>query len=81
MLQIMVGKTTPLFSNYYQNYIVRVLDDRNRLFAYKVKLPSQFLQNFKLSDRIIIGNREYLINKITADLTTGESSLELLNIF
>ena len=48
MLQIMVGKKCPLFSNYYQNYIVRVLDDRNRLFAYKVKLPSQFLQNFKL---------------------------------
>ena len=75
------GQNNSLFTNYYQNYIVRVLDDRNRLFAYKVKLPSQFLQNFKLSDRIIIGNREYLINKITADLTTGESSLELLNIF
>ncbi len=75
------GLTNSLFRNYYQNYIVRVLDDRNRLFSYKVKLPVSFLQNFKLSDKIIIGNREFLINKITADLTTGDSTLELLNIF
>ena len=77
VLQIMEGKMS-IISNYYQNYIVRVLDDRNRLFAYKVK----FLVNFCRicpSDRIIIGNREYLINKNVSQ--QQEKVLELLNIF
>ena len=75
------GQNNSLFQNYYQNYIVRVFDPRNRLFKYRVKLPLDFLLNFSLADKVLIGNREFTINKVTADLTTGESTMELLNIF
>ena len=75
------GNNNSLFQNYYQNYITRVFDSRNRLFKFKVKLPLEFLLNFSLADTIKIGNREFTINKVTADLTTGESTMELLNIF
>jgi hypothetical protein len=75
------GNNNSLFQNYYQNYITRVFDSRNRLFKFKVKLPLDFLLNFSLADTIKIGNREFTINKVTADLTTGESTMELLNIF
>mgnify|MGYP003634322924 CR=1 FL=1 len=75
------GNNNSLFQNYYQNYITRVFDSRNRLFKFQVKLPLDFLLNFSLADKVKIGNREFTINKITADLTTGESTMELLNIF
>ncbi len=75
------GQNNSLFQNYYQNYIIRVFDRRNRLFKYNVKLPLNFLLNFSLADTVLIGNREFTINKVTADLTTGESTMELLNIF
>lgn len=75
------GNNNSLFQNYYQNYITRVFDSRNRLFKFKVKLPLEFLLNFSLADKVKIGNREFSINKVTADLTTGESTMELLNIF
>jgi hypothetical protein len=75
------GNNNSLFQNYYQNYITRVFDSRNRLFKFKVKLPLEFLLNFSLADKVKIGNREFTINKVTADLTTGESTMELLNIF
>jgi len=75
------GNNNSLFQNYYTNYIQRVFNRQNRLYAFEVKLPIEFLTKFKLSDKIQIGNRQYLINKISADLTTGESKMELLNIF
>ena len=45
------------------------------------QLPLDFLLNFSLADKVIVGNREFTINKIQANLITGEATLELLNIF
>ena len=42
-------------------------------------LPQSFLLNYKLSDTLIINDEEFIINKITTNLQTGKSSLELLN--
>ena len=38
------------------------------------------IYNLKLNDKISLNNNNYRINSITTNLTTGESSLELLNI-
>ena len=70
-----------LFNKYWTDYIVRVMDNRNRLFIYKAQLPLNFLLNYSLADLIIVGGREFYINKIQANLTTGEATLELLNKF
>ena len=57
------------------------MDNRNRLFIYKAQLPLNFLLNYSLADLVIVGGREFYINKIQANLTTGEATLELLNKF
>jgi len=38
------------------------------------------IYNLKLNDQISLNNNSYRINSITTNLTTGESSIELLNI-
>ena len=75
------ANSNSLFNKYWTNYIVRVMDNRNRLFIYKAQLPLDFLLNFGLNDKVVVGNREFTINKIQANLITGEATLELLNIF
>ena len=42
-------------------------------------LPLKFLLTYSLADTIIISDRLFTINKITTNLQTGKSTLELLN--
>jgi hypothetical protein len=76
---IPVLDTNTLFQKFYSNYISDVFDYNRRLVKVKAILPQSFLLNYKLSDTIVINNEEFIINKITTNLQTGESSLELLN--
>ena len=71
--------TGTLFDLYYKDYIMHVFNPKNRLSILKAYLPLSVLLNFKLNDRLKINDRLFLINKITTNLTTGESNLELLN--
>lgn len=71
--------TGTLFELYYKNYIMHVFNPKNRLTTLKAYLPLSVLLNFKLNDRMKINDRLFLINKITTNLTTGESNFELLN--
>ena len=68
-----------LFKTYYQKYISDVFSYNRRLVKVQAILPQSFLLNYKLSDTIVINNEEFIINKITTNLQTGRSSLELLN--
>jgi hypothetical protein len=71
--------TGTLFDLYYKDYIMQVFNPKNRLTTLKAYLPLSVLLNFKLNDRMKIVDRLFIINKITTNLTTGESTLELLN--
>ena len=71
--------TETLFKTYYSDYISDIFSFNRRLVKVKAILPQSFLINYKLSDTIVIANEEFIINKITTNLQTGESSLELLN--
>lgn len=71
--------TSTLFQTYYSDYISDVFNPKRRIVKVKAYLPIKFLVNYTLADSIIIGTNTYIINSITTDLTTGESSLELLN--
>ena len=73
------GFTGTLFQTYYSDYISDVFNLKRRLIKVKAYLPIKFLVNYTLADTIRIGTSIYIINSITTDLTTGESSLELLN--
>jgi len=68
-----------LFKTYYSDYISDLFSYNRRLVKVKAILPQSFLLEYKLSDTLIISNEEFIINKITTNLQTGESSLELLN--
>jgi hypothetical protein len=71
--------TDTLFLKYYQDYILQVFNPKNRLTKIKAILPLSILLNYKLNDRFKIVDRLFRINKITTNLTTGESDMELLN--
>jgi hypothetical protein len=71
--------TDTLFLKYYQDYIMQVFNPKNRLTKIKAILPLSILLNFELNDRFKIVDRLFRINKITTNLTTGESDIELLN--
>lgn len=71
--------TGTLFELYYKDYIMHVFNPKNRLTTLKAYLPLSILLNFKLNDRMQIIDKLFIINKITTNLTTGESNLELLN--
>lgn len=71
--------TDTLFLKYYQDYILQVFNPKNRLTKIKAILPLSILLKFQLNDRFKIVDRLFRINKITTNLTTGESDIELLN--
>ena len=71
--------TDTLFLKYYQDYIMQVFNPKNRLTKIKAILPLSVLLNFELNDRFKIADRLFRINKITTNLTNGESDMELLN--
>jgi len=69
-----------LYANYYDNYISEVFNTKRRLTKVKAILPVGFLISYSLADTLIIFDKKYRINSINTNLTTGESTLELLNI-
>jgi hypothetical protein len=73
------GNNNSLFQLYYQNYIQRVFNTKTRIYKYNAILPLKFLLTYSLADTIIISDRLFTINKITTNLQTGKSTLELLN--
>jgi len=71
--------TDTLFERFYKTYIQDVFNPKRRLTKVTAYLPLKILLNFTLADRFDINGRRYLINKITTNLKTGESKIEILN--
>jgi len=67
-----------LYKRHYENYLGNIFNIKSRLVIVKCYFNTVELLNIKLSDRIIIRDKKYTINKLTTDLTTGETTLELL---
>jgi hypothetical protein len=67
-----------LYKRHYSNYLGNIFNIKGRLLSYKCKFNPVELTSIKLNDRIVIRDKRYTINKLSADLTTGETSMELL---
>lgn len=67
-----------LFSNFHNNYVSSVYDYRNRITKLEVNLGMSVLSNYKLNDRFVFGRKQYKINSVTSNLTTGKSQIELI---
>tara|TARA_R100000808_G_C2152553_1_gene162061 strand:- start:2429 stop:4639 length:2211 start_codon:yes stop_codon:yes gene_type:complete len=73
------GNNNSLFQTYYDNYITRIFNKKTRIFKYGAILPLKVILQLTLNDKIVIGTRDFTINKMTIKLQSGETSLELLN--
>lgn len=74
----LVYNSESLFSNFHNNYISSVYDYRNRITKLEVNLGMSVLSNYKLNDRFVFGRKQYKINSVTSNLTTGKSQIELI---
>lgn len=70
-----------LFATYYFQYLYNLYNLKNRITTVKTVLPISILTTLRLCDRVIIRDKRYIINDIQSNLTTGESTLRLLNDF
>ena len=67
-----------LFSRFYSQYLITGFSKNSRILKVDAKLPLSFLLTYGLNDTVIINNNKYLINSLSANLQTGESSIELI---
>jgi len=72
------GYTENLFEQYYKNYILSIFDQRARLTKLKAVLTNAFISNYSLADTIVVSGEKYNINKISIDIVSGKSNLELI---
>jgi hypothetical protein len=69
-----------LYGLFYRNYIKMILEQKKRLHQFEAFLPPSFIVNYKLNDQLKIQDTVYRINSLDINLTTGKSSLELINL-
>jgi hypothetical protein len=70
-----------LFATYYFNYLSNLYNLKQRLTTIKTILPTSLVTNINLNDRLIIGDKRYIINDMKIELTSGEATLSLYNDF
>lgn len=68
-----------LFSNYWSDYISDLYSLKRRISNYTAYLPIGVLIKLRLNDRIVIGDKAYIINSMKINLVSGKVDFELLN--
>ena len=70
--------TNGIFDRFWRQFIVQSFALKGRIIKITAYLNNDFLINYKLNDVIRIAGRDYYINSIKTNLTTGKSELELI---
>lgn len=68
-----------LYKTYWEDYITDLYDVQRRLFTFNAQLPIRVLLDLKVNDKLTIMERNYIINAVKLNLSTGAAQLELLN--
>jgi len=76
---LLQGFATGLYNTYWKDYITDLYSVNRRLFQYKGQLPLGLMLALKINDKLTIGERNYIINQMKLNLTTGSAQMELLN--
>ena len=76
---LLQGFSTGLYNTYWKDYITDLYSTSRRVFQYKGQLPLGLMLALKINDKLTIDERNYIINQMKLNLTTGEAQLELLN--
>ena len=69
---------TGLYDKFYSDYIENLFNQRTRIVKLKANLPTSLLCSIKLKDKIIVSNKRYIINTMTPELTSGDTTFELI---
>ena len=75
----LVNSPKGLYQRFYEQYIANLYNKKTKVLKAKAKLEPQNLTNLRLNDRIVIRDNRYIINSFTTDLTSGETTFELIN--
>ena len=76
---LLQGFNQGLYNTYWKDYITDLYDTSRRVFMYNAQLPLGVMLALRLNDKLTIGERNYIINQVKLNLTTGAAQLELLN--
>ena len=76
---LLQGFSTGLYNTYWKDYITDLYDTSRRTFQYSGQLPLGLMLALKINDKLTIGERNYIINQMKLNLSTGETQMELLN--
>lgn len=76
---LLQGFSQGLYNTYWKDYITDLYDTQRRVFKYKAQLPLGIMLALKVNDKLTINERNYIINQLKLNLTTGEAEMELLN--
>jgi hypothetical protein len=68
-----------LYLNYWEDWINTIYSLKQRKFTYSAVLPSRFIRELSLNDKLIIGNNRFKINDYTINLNTRECKFTLFN--
>ena len=68
-----------LYNSFYSDYVSDIFSPQRRVYTFDAVIPNFILASINLNDRLIIGNKRYLINSINSNLTTQKTKLELIN--
>ena len=68
-----------LYNSFYSDYVSDIFSPQRRVYNFDAVIPNFVLAQINLNDRLIIGNRRYIINSINSNLTTQKTKLELIN--
>ena len=67
-----------LYDSFYSSYIENLFNQRTRILKLKAMLPTSLICSIRLKDKLIVSNKRYIINTMTPELTSGETSFELI---
>ena len=70
--------TNSLFSRFYQQFIEQSFNLKGRIIKITAQLPESFILNYSVNDVIVINGKEYYLNSLSTNLTTGKSEIELI---
>ncbi len=71
--------TDTLFQKNYFNYIQDIFNGKRRLINIEANLPLNIIKNLNMNDKVTINNQDYTLNTLQTNLSTGKSSLEIIN--
>ncbi len=69
-----------LYQQYYNHYLLGILDNRTNIYSVSLKLPIHEMLAFNMKNKIVIGNDKYIPEEVQMDLVTGNTKMKLQNL-